>query len=348
MSRGFGPRIRSIRGLFTLVGNAFFRAKGRRFHEPWVSVFTSRGCQPPDGAAAWHSNVKPPRHPGTDIPGSWEHPRLDSTPPRPLRCRRQSKSTRGPRPLIPIPQPRTPYPKLNEYRTPSLIPPLGCLTILAVLGMILMLPFLLADVMKGALVKLDLSPTTAGLAVIGIFLGGLINLPVRRIERADMQPVSPLPMFGMIRPQPQQFRPDTIIAVNVGGCLIPVALAAWQILRLVRGGGWPVGAMGIAAAVNVAVCYRASRPVPGIGILLPGFIAAAAAVGMSWLLLMESDYASQRAPVAFVAGVVGPLVGADLLRLRDILRVPVGMLSIGGAGTFDGIVLSSFLAALLA
>jgi uncharacterized membrane protein len=49
-----------------------------------------------------------------------------------------------------------------------------------------------------------------------------------------------------------------------------------------------------------------------------------------------------------VAGVLGPLVGADLLNLRRFSRVSVGMLSIGGAGTFDGIVLSGVLAALLA
>jgi uncharacterized membrane protein len=53
-------------------------------------------------------------------------------------------------------------------------------------------------------------------------------------------------------------------------------------------------------------------------------------------------------PVAFVAGVLGPLVGADLLHLREIPRVATGMASIGGAGTFDGIVLSGILAAYLA
>jgi uncharacterized membrane protein len=52
--------------------------------------------------------------------------------------------------------------------------------------------------------------------------------------------------------------------------------------------------------------------------------------------------------VAFVAGVLGPLIGADLFHLKDISRVSAGILSIGGAGTFDGIVLSGILAALLA
>jgi uncharacterized membrane protein len=58
--------------------------------------------------------------------------------------------------------------------------------------------------------------------------------------------------------------------------------------------------------------------------------------------------ADQAAPVAFVAGTLGPLIGADLLHLREIEESAVGVASIGGAGTFDGIVLSGIIAAYLA
>ncbi len=37
----------------------------------------------------------------------------------------------------------------------------------------------------------------------------------------------------------------------------------------------------------------------------------------------------------------------DLLHLRDLGRRGAGLMSIGGAGTFDGIVISGFLAAML-
>lgn len=46
----------------------------------------------------------------------------------------------------------------------------------------------------------------------------------------------------------------------------------------------------------------------------------------------------QAPPVAFVAGMLGPLIGTDLLHLRDIEKI-----AISGAGTFDGIVLSGIL-----
>ena len=42
-----------------------------------------------------------------------------------------------------------------------------------------------------------------------------------------------------------------------------------------------------------------------------------------------------------------PLIGADLLHLRDLGRRGGGLMSIGGAGTFDGIVISGFLATML-
>jgi uncharacterized membrane protein len=52
-----------------------------------------------------------------------------------------------------------------------------------------------------------------------------------------------------------------------------------------------------------------------------------------------------RDAVAFISGVIGTLIGADLLNLRD-LGAPVA--SSGGAGTFDGIFLTGIVAVLLA
>jgi uncharacterized membrane protein len=49
-------------------------------------------------------------------------------------------------------------------------------------------------------------------------------------------------------------------------------------------------------------------------------------------------------PLAFVIGVMGPLIG----HLREVEAAQTGIASIGGAGTFDGIVLSGIIAAYLA
>ena len=77
---------------------------------------------------------------------------------------------------------------------------------------------------------------------------------------------------------------------------------------------------------------------------MPGFVPPIVAALAAVLLAPD-----QAPPVAFVAGVVGPLVGADILHLKDVNRIATtGVASIGGAGTIDGIVLSGILSAYLA
>lgn len=61
-------------------------------------------------------------------------------------------------------------------------------------------------------------------------------------------------------------------------------------------------------------------------------------------MLLVSTHA---APVAFASDVLGTLIGADLLHLKDIQSMSSGVLSIGGAGVFDGIALCGLFALLL-
>lgn len=82
----------------------------------------------------------------------------------------------------------------------------------------------------------------------------------------------------------------------------------------------------------------------GFLFLLPLFFAQLMVVAVLPSLLLVPEFTP---PVAFTAGVLGPLIGADLLHLARIDKLETGMASIGGAGTFDGIVLSGMIAALL-
>ena len=54
------------------------------------------------------------------------------------------------------------------------------------------------------------------------------------------------------------------------------------------------------------------------------------------------------APLAYISGTLGVLIGADLLHMKDISRLGTPYASIGGAGTFDGIFITGIVAALLA
>jgi uncharacterized membrane protein len=129
---------------------------------------------------------------------------------------------------------------------------------------------------------------------------------------------------------------SSVIAVNVGGGLIPVGLALYQ---------FTVGnalAILLVTAIVTLVSYYAARVVPGIGIQMNPLLAPLAAALSAMLIA-----APHAAPVAFAGGVLGTLIGADLLHLKDIQGKSAGVLSIGGAGVFDGIALCGLFALLL-
>jgi uncharacterized membrane protein len=221
--------------------------------------------------------------------------------------------------------------------------PPGCLSLL-VLGLLLLLPFVLANALLAALGKLGLGPTSSVLALLGIFLGSTVNVPVARVEHEQPVEYRPNRLLGLHRllARPVQRRSYTVIAVNVGGCLVPTALAGYQAARLALEAPSVLPAAGAALAINVAVCYYVATPVQNTGITMPPLVPAVAAALCG--LLLAPAWAP---PVAFLAGVLGPLIGADFFHLDEIADIGTGMASLGGAGTFDGIVLSGLVATLL-
>jgi uncharacterized membrane protein len=52
--------------------------------------------------------------------------------------------------------------------------------------------------------------------------------------------------------------------------------------------------------------------------------------------------------VAYVAGTIGCLLGADILNLGSVADLGAPVASIGGAGTFDGVFLTGIVAVLIA
>lgn len=224
--------------------------------------------------------------------------------------------------------------------------PPGCLTLLLLFGLLVLVPIFLANAAVTALAKLGLSPGVSLLALIGIVLGGLINIPLYRLPTYLVVDASAPQLFGLDRLRPQRTTFEEgfmVLAVNVGGCLVPLAIALYELVRLGSAGGGMLFWAVLAVAINVLLCHRVAKLLPGRGVALPPLLPALTAVLCAWILGGE-----MAAPVAFVAGVLGPLIGADLLNLPRVRQLGAPIASIGGAGTFDGIVLSGLLATLLA
>ena len=78
------------------------------------------------------------------------------------------------------------------------VPQIGSIALLLMLMTLCLLPFVLVGVMKTAVSNLHLpAPHWAGLIVLGIIIGGLINIPIKRYPRADLQPIARGAVFGL-------------------------------------------------------------------------------------------------------------------------------------------------------
>ncbi|RMG31398.1 MAG: DUF1614 domain-containing protein [Gammaproteobacteria bacterium] len=204
--------------------------------------------------------------------------------------------------------------------------------------------FLVAFVQVGLLTlafdKLGISPMAGLTLLLASLFGSAINLPVARI-RADDAWSGPVPprLRGLLRGPMAPFTGQTVIAVNVGGCIIPVLFS----LHLLTHRPVDPGDLLLATAFVTFISYRFSQPVPGLGIAMPMIIPPLAAAFAALLLDGTGN-----APLAYISGTLGVLLGADLLHLKDIRHLGTPLASIGGAGTFDGIFMTGIIAALLA
>lgn len=208
---------------------------------------------------------------------------------------------------------------------------------------LLILVFLLTFVQLGllsiAFEKLGISVEMAFFLLIASLIGSIINFPLFTVDSAVPMQDVPKEVWRLLRLQHLAFEGKTTIAINVGGCLIPVAFSLYLFLSKTIN---PLHAiLGIAFVAGIS--YLTSRPIKGIGIGMPILIAPLSAALIS--LIVDPQHS---APLAYISGTLGVLIGADILHLKDIRFMGTPLASIGGAGTFDGIFITGIVAVLLA
>jgi uncharacterized membrane protein len=193
--------------------------------------------------------------------------------------------------------------------------------------------------LRYAYMRIGMGPGAALLLLFGSLIGSYFNIPVAELPERHVVTAQEFSYYGMRYVVPVMVEwPGTVIAVNVGGALIP---SLTSLYLLAKNNLWVRGFAAIAAVA--LVCHLIARPVPGLGIALPVFVPAIATAIVA--LLISRRHA---APLAYVAGSLGTLIGADLLNLDSLQGSGAPVASIGGAGTFDGIFLTGVLAVLIA
>lgn len=188
--------------------------------------------------------------------------------------------------------------------------------------------------------KLGLTPEASFLLLIATLVGSGINIPLyslrTKIEGHLILSPDRKPVWEIFYPAKEG---KVVIALNIGGCVIPVGLCLYFIsLQLID----PAKLVFALLAVS-ALSYNFSRLIPGVGVAMPIFIAPLASATIA--LMLEPQHTAH---LAYISGVLGVLIGADIMHLNKIVNLGAPIAAIGGAGTFDGIFITGIIAALLA
>src|ERR1700678_1579643 len=121
------------------------------------------------------------------------------------------------------------------------------------------------NVLRYAYTRLGVSSGTALLLLMGSLIGSYINIPVARFPEREVQTAQDLSFFGMHYVVPMVVDwPGTVIAVNVGGAVIPALLSLYL---LFRNDLWINGI--VTTAIVTAIVHWLAYPVPGVGIAVP-------------------------------------------------------------------------------
>ena len=209
-----------------------------------------------------------------------------------------------------------------------------------ILALVFLIGFVQFGLISIAFDKLGLSPESAYLLLLCTLVGSMINLPLFSLKTdSTLQPRIPSELARWMFFKMPPLAGKITVAVNVGGAVVPVAFSLYLIAHN------PLGFFQIATAVAVVaiIARKFSQPIPGVGIGIPMLIAPIAAALIATILDPQ-----QRAPLAYISGTLGVLIGADLIRLKDIRNLGTPFASIGGAGTFDGVFITGLVAVLLA
>ncbi|HEY0909212.1 MAG TPA: DUF1614 domain-containing protein [Bradyrhizobium sp.] len=213
----------------------------------------------------------------------------------------------------------------------------GLFSILVVLlaGLIILVQL---RILRYAYMRLGVGPGAALLLLFGSLVGSYFNIPIAVLPGTPVRSGEIVDFYGMRYIVPLVVQPGTVLAVNIGGAVIPTLMSAYLVIR------YQLWFRATLATVAIAfVIHSMATPVHGIGIAVPVFAPVVATAILAFILSRE--YAP---PLAYIGGSMGTLIGADLSNLDKITGLGAPVASIGGAGTFDGIFLTGILAVLLA
>jgi uncharacterized membrane protein len=221
------------------------------------------------------------------------------------------------------------------------------ITIFVVFVLIVLFIFIFLGLIGTAFSRLGFSARAVITLLLAVLAGSFINIPLFTYE--SREPVitdAYVTVFGMTYRVPAGAvgSRKTVVAINVGGALIPSIISLYLLWRFPDVFGFAL----IGVVLVASISHLVSRPVKGVGIVSPALVSPLVAALYTILILTQVPSIDNGFALAYVSGVLGTLIGADLTNLGAIKEVGAPVASIGGAGTFDGVFLSGIIAVLFA
>lgn len=240
---------------------------------------------------------------------------------------------------------------LDFLNPPILALPLAIILLLLIVTIPLIVIYLFLRLTEAAYEQIGFDHRHATFAVFGSFIGSLIDIPLH-IGTISSYPGWYITLAStFVSGLPTTFHPF-YLAINIGGAIVPLIISAHLVLTRKE----LALKAGVGILVVAIVAYILAEPIAGEGIVLPFWVSPTLAAICGLFLSRGCDCAPS---LAYISGSMGTLLGADIMNILTpgVLPAlsPVGLqtskplvLSIGGAGVFDGIFLTGILAVLFA
>lgn len=189
---------------------------------------------------------------------------------------------------------------------------------------------------------LGLSVLQTVVLYLTVVMAGIFNVPVGEFKSKRDSETKAVPYMGSKYTLPVWHGHNTVVSLNLGGCLVALIAAAYFAVSL------PLIPMALSiVAVSLGV-FLLSRPSRSIGYYVPMYVPPVVSllVSLAALLAYGGDLADV-ARLGLISGVVGTLIGTTLLNLPRLRKLGTSFISVGGLGCFEGIVLSGMLATIV-
>ena len=207
---------------------------------------------------------------------------------------------------------------------------------LFVLTVILLTIFSLLGLIEELALRMTLPANYLIIAILLIAATGWLNIAIGYLRSNWFLP--PPIILELILPKRSIVRGYTLVTINLAGAVLPVLYSCLLWIA------YPVSLLKLLLVTVICTIfsYLLSRPIPGFGIGMPLFSSPIASALSTYMIMDEHLISS-----AYIAGTLGVLLGADILRIRSIKRLGASFVSIGGAGIMDSIALTGIIAAIL-